>query len=343
MESTVRELAATYQELAIAYGTLEAISLPSSRELIAQSLLSHTVGALNAEGGCFLTLDATGEPATTVATGLSDLETAALRAVLPSELERHPVCGEPFAFELGPHCVLALVTEGDEPGRGVIAICRAAGAPFSSREAKLLRASGRQAALAIRNRTLVDELRSLFVSTVLALVAAIEAKDPYTCGHSRRVAERALATAKSLGLPEAELENIHTAAIVHDVGKIAVDTAILRKPGQLDAEEWEVIRSHPERGAGIIACVPQLQHIAPVVRHHHERSDGAGYPRGLRTRQIPLASGVIAVCDSYDAVTSQRPYRGALSPRAARRELILCSGTQFEPSVVEAFVEALVA
>ena len=148
MASTVRELAATYQELAIAYGTLEAISLPSSRELIAQSLLSHIAGALSAVGGCFLTIGTAGEPTVMGAIGLTDLELTAMRAWLPTELQRHPGCDEPFSFELGTQQVLASAIGGENAGRSVIAVCREAGVPFSSREAKLLRheshAAGRQ-------------------------------------------------------------------------------------------------------------------------------------------------------------------------------------------------------
>lgn len=350
MQSTVRELAATYQELAIAYGVLEAISLPSSREIIAHAMMTHIATAVNADGACFLYLggvDAArggaGEPQALATVKLSDLDLAALRAVLKAELDVRPGLDVPFTLELGERQVLACAIRSEEAARGVMAVCRDARTPFTSREAKLLSASGRQAALAIRNRALVEELQSLFVSTIQALVAAIEAKDPYTCGHSRRVAETARLTARMLGLSEAEQEQIHTAAIVHDVGKIAVDSAILRKVGKLDDEEWRAVRIHPERGAGIINCIPQLREIVGAVRHHHERNDGRGYPLGLQGWQIPLQAGIIAVCDSYDAMTSERPYRAGLLLEDARRELVRCSGSQFEPSVVEAFLETVAA
>lgn len=343
MEATVRELAATYQELAIAYGVLEAISLPSSREIIAHAVLTHIATAVNADGACFLYLGGGDAPQTLATVNLSELDLAALRARLAVELDLRPGLDQPFTIELGDRQVLTSAIRSRDAARGVIAVCRDRHSPFTSREAKLLSASGRQAALAIRNRALVEELQSLFVSTIQALVAAIEAKDPYTCGHSRRVAETARLTARILGLSEAEQEQIHTAAIVHDVGKIGVDSAILRKDGRLDDEEWRAVRVHPERGAGIINCIPQLQEIVGAVRHHHERNDGRGYPFGLHGGQIPLHAGIIAVCDSYDAMTSERPYRIAMSLDEARQELIRCSGSQFEPSVVEAFLEALAA
>lgn len=354
MHGTVRELAATYQELAIAYGVLEAISLPSSREIIAHAVLAHIATAVNADSACFLYIGGDGvgggpapgsgnEPQTLAAIKLTDLDLVALRARLTTEFALRPGLDTPFTVELGDQQVLASAIRSQNGARGVIAVCRGRSRPFTSREAKLLSASGRQAALAIRNRTLVEELQALFVSTVQALVAAIEAKDPYTCGHSRRVAETARLTARMLGLPEMEQEQLHTAAIVHDVGKIAVDSAILRKDGKLDDEEWQAVRIHPERGAGIINCVPQLRHIVGAVRHHHERNDGRGYPFGLQGGQIPLQAGIISVCDSYDAMTSQRPYRQALAIEQAQQELLRCSGSQFEPSVVEAFLKTFAA
>ena len=349
VQGTVRELAATYQELSIAYGVLEAISLPSSREIIGNTVLRHIATAINATSACFLYLGRRrpwggaedNQPIATL--NLSDVDLAALTTALTAELAMRPGLNAPFAMELGDRQVLACALCSQDAARGVIAVCRGLGTPFTSREGKLLSAGGRQAVLAIRNRLLVEELRSLFVSTIQALVAAIEAKDPYTCGHSRRVAETARRTAQELGLSEAEQQQIHTAAIVHDVGKIGVDSAILRKKGKLDDDEWQAIRNHPERGAGIINCIPQLRDIVASVRHHHERNDGRGYPVGLHGWQIPLQAAIIAVCDSYDAMTSERPYRAALPLEDARRELVRCSGTQFEPSVVEAFLQTIAA
>jgi HD-GYP domain-containing protein (c-di-GMP phosphodiesterase class II) len=292
---------------------------------------------MDAQGAMFRRLAPEGELMTMGVRDLSDLDLEALQFQLPSELAAVSQFDAPFAFALEDKQALACPIRVGEGPSGLLVVCRPSAQPFSSREAKLLAATGRQAALAIRNRSLVEELRSLFVSTVQALVAAIEAKDPYTCGHSRRVGASARATARILGLSESRIEDIHTAAVVHDVGKIGVDTAILRKTGRLDAQEWRAVRTHPDRGAGIIGCVPQLRHITGAVRHHHERSDGSGYPQGLIEAQIPLEAGIIAVCDSYDAMTSQRPYRAAMSHQQALAELQRCSGTQFAAGIVDAF------
>ena len=146
-------------------------------------------------------------------------------------------------------------------------------------------------------------------------------------------------TARVLDLPAQQVADIYMASVVHDIGKIGVDTAILRKKGRLTEDEWREVKDHPERGAAIISCMPQLRHLVGVVRHHHERTDRLGYPLGLGGEDIPLGARVIAVCDAYDAMTSQRSYRSALSPGAARLELVNCNGSQFDGAVVEAFLE----
>jgi HD-GYP domain-containing protein (c-di-GMP phosphodiesterase class II) len=355
VDSTVKELATTYQELGLAYGILEAISLPGPREMLAESLVAHLRLALGASGALFLLLKAGEMPRVLAHEGLADLDLRMLPAALLDRAKSISQRDGPFDFRLGQYHLLAILTgelsrfggpasSTDHGAIGLLAVCRDAARPFGSREAKLLLACSRQAALAIRNRALVEELQALFGSTIEALVAAIEAKDPYTCGHSRRVADTARATGAALGLDPGCLADLHTAAIVHDVGKIAVDTAILRKTtGGLSEPQWQEIRRHPERGAGIIGCVPQLRELAPAVRHHHERPDRAGYPDGLPALQIPLGARIIAVCDSYDAMTSHRPYRLALPIGEARRELRSNSGTQFDAAVAAAFLDTTAA
>lgn len=339
-ESTVRELALTYQELAIAYGTLEALGGSTTREQMAGAVLDRAARAVGAQGGCFLSAGRDGEAALLASANLPEGELGVLRAMTLADLQRQMRQGLPFSFDLGQRHFLACPIQAQDRRLGLIAVFRPSCSPFTSREGKLLKATGRQAALAIRNRDLVDDLRDLFLSTVQALAAAVEAKDAYTSGHSRRVADMARDTAALLGLSKEEVEGIHVAAVVHDVGKIGVDTSILRKPGRLEAEEWAVLRAHPERGAGIIGCVPQLRHLVGEVRHHHERLDGGGYPEGLKGEEIPLGARIIAVSDAYDAMTSERPYRPAMSAAQARAELERCLGTQFDPVVAIAFLAA---
>lgn len=185
-------------------------------------------------------------------------------------------------------------------------------------------------------------LREAYADTVRSLVAAIEAKDAYTKGHSVRVAEYALAIARRLLFDEVAQERIEYAALLHDLGKVGVSDALISKPGRLTADEQAEIRRHPDIGSSIIASVPYLADIAPVVQHHHERMDGNGYGMGLAGDAIPLAARILAVADSYDAMTSARPYRAAMSPRHALEELLAGAGTQFDREVVSAMADCLV-
>ncbi len=181
------------------------------------------------------------------------------------------------------------------------------------------------------------EGQRVMAQSIKALAAAIDAKETYTAEHSRRVAALAVSVGTALDLPATEITCLEYAALVHDVGKIAVPDNILNKAGRLTCEEWEIMRRHPCKGAEILSHVHELAYVASVVRHHHEHVDGSGYPDGLAEAAIPLLSRIIAVADAYEVMTSDRVYRKRRSPEAAVAELCACSGTQFDPTVVEAF------
>jgi putative two-component system response regulator len=227
--------------------------------------------------------------------------------------------------------------------------------PFDSVELKarirnLLRMRRAEASLAMANRNLklrtsdlVERQRSLFLAMVRSLVSALEAKDKYTRDHSSRVTEFSLRIARSLHLDERELNDLEMAAILHDVGKIAIPERILHKKTPLTDEEYASIRQHPVIGENILKPVVELQQISRIVRFHHERYDGRGYPDGLKGQAIPIGARIMAVADTYDAITSSRPYRDSESHNYALKEIIKCSGTQFDPEVVEHFIEALKA
>jgi putative nucleotidyltransferase with HDIG domain len=223
--------------------------------------------------------------------------------------------------------------------------------PFDSIELKAriksqLRMRAVESELALANRNLkmrasdlVEQQRSLFLSTVKSLASAIDAKDEYTRHHSTRVTEFSLKIAKKMGFSEKELEDLELAALLHDVGKIAVPEDILNKPGRLTDEEFAQIKEHPARGESILKPVVELREIARVVRAHHEQYDGKGYPDGLKGREIPLGARIMSLADTYDSITSDRPYRKAASHRHAVKEIIRCSSTQFDPEVVDHFLE----
>ena len=174
-----------------------------------------------------------------------------------------------------------------------------------------------------------------------ALLSALEARDHYTGQHSTTVVSLAERVAQHLGLDEWQVTEVRQAALLHDIGKIGIPDVILRKAAPLDDEEWLVMRHHPAVGAEILAAVPTLAHLAPTVRAEHECWDGSGYPDGLAGERIPLASRITFACDAYDAMTSDRPYRAAMPPRHARRELEAHAGTQFDPEVVAALLDIL--
>ena len=171
-----------------------------------------------------------------------------------------------------------------------------------------------------------------------ALLAALVARDGYTGEHSKAVVEQAVAVARRMGLSEDEVADVEQVALLHDIGKIGVGDAILNKPGPLTDPEWELMRMHPVIGEEIVASTKGLAHLAPAIRAEHEKWDGKGYPDGLKGEEIPLASRIILVCDTFHAMTSNRPYRKALGAEAALGELQKNAGAQFCPRTVEAFV-----
>ena len=179
-------------------------------------------------------------------------------------------------------------------------------------------------------------LHGTYHDVIDCLVTALEAKDPYTRGHSRRVADMSLDLARRVGLKGSALEVIHIATHIHDIGKIGVPDQVLHKQGPLFPHEWAAIQRHPEIGYNILHKCRHLEQMALVVLHHHERWDGKGYPSGLKGEAIPLGSRIIALCDAIDAMTSERPYRKALSWRECWDEVIAYKGVQFDAVLVEA-------
>jgi HD-GYP domain-containing protein (c-di-GMP phosphodiesterase class II) len=208
----------------------------------------------------------------------------------------------------------------------------------SSGDMKLLGATSSYMAIFLENATLYDDLNSMFLGTLEALTSAIDAKDRYTCGHSERVAHLTRQLAESAGLDQRTCARFRIAGLVHDVGKIGVPERVLTKPGRLNEEEFARIREHPEIGYRILKDIPQLTDILPGVLYHHERWDGRGYPQGLAGADIPLIARMIALADSFDAMSSSRTYRPAMSRPAVLQEIRECSGTQFDPSFVDAFL-----
>ncbi|MFI4873189.1 MAG: HD-GYP domain-containing protein [Phycisphaerales bacterium JB061] len=213
------------------------------------------------------------------------------------------------------------------------------GGHISSYDTKLIEASARFTSTFLSNAQLFDIQKRLFVGIVESLSAAIDAKDAYTEGHSRRVAYLAEQIALNMGLTSSEAERVRISGLLHDVGKIGVPEAVLCKPGRLTDEEFEDIKKHPEIGHRILKDLTGLEDVLPGVLHHHERYDGRGYPHGLAGEDIPMMARILACADTFDAMSSNRSYRSAMPREKVLAEVDRCRGTQFDSDVVTAFLK----
>ena len=231
--------------------------------------------------------------------------------------------------------VVPLIVKGR--GRGVILCFFNKHHHFSQSEITLLQTLASHASIAIENAKLYGDMQKNYTSTITALSAAIDAKDHYTHGHSKNVMEYSVAIAKELGLSKDEIETIRFAGLLHDIGKIGIPEVILQKKNSLTDDEFNMISSHPKLGLTIMNQVDFLKKIAPLTYHHHEKYDGKGYPDHLKGEDIPLGARIITLADSFDVMTTARVYKTALSFDEALKEVDKCSGTQFDPKVVEAF------
>lgn len=197
-----------------------------------------------------------------------------------------------------------------------------------------------QVAVALENAHLYSELQETFLNTAEALAAAVEKKDPYTGGHIVRVLKYSTAIARHMDMPLSELEQLRLAAVLHDIGKIGIKDSVLLKQGRLDVEELAHMREHPLVGDDILGHIEQMKEVRKIMRSHHEKWDGSGYPDGLKEKEIPVHARIIAIADALDAITTDRPYRKAADLPAAVEEIRRFSGKEFDPDVVNAFLKA---
>lgn len=232
-----------------------------------------------------------------------------------------------------------LVCKGEVTG--VLNVSKATSAEaFSKENLKIVASFAGQLAVAIENARLYVDLENTFLGTIGALAAAVDAKDPYTYGHSSAVTDFAMAIGREMGLSDPERETLRIAALLHDIGKIGIDGTILNKPGKLTPDEYQIIQSHPDIAANILGSLEFLHEVVPLVQYHHEHFGGGGYPAGLAGDEIPLGARIISVADAFDAMTSDRPYRPALLFDEAVGELTRYAGVQFDPVVVDAFLRS---
>ncbi|BDU50684.1 HD-GYP domain-containing protein [Haliovirga abyssi] len=225
--------------------------------------------------------------------------------------------------------------------RGYLLLVKHSELELSEKEEQIIIDILSHAGIIIENAYLLEESKNMNFEIVKSLVKAIEAKDTYTKGHSQRVAEYSYMIAKELGFSPAKLKELDMAAVLHDVGKIGLPEYILNKTGKLTDYEFEQIKKHPENGYEIVSQINNMKNIAEIIRHHHEKWNGTGYPLGLKKKEIPLTSRIISVADTYDAITSDRPYRKGLSHEFAVQELKKNKNIQFEEKLVDVFLKLM--
>jgi putative nucleotidyltransferase with HDIG domain len=238
--------------------------------------------------------------------------------------------------EAGLESLLAIPLISKESAKGVLLLGRNEAGHFSAEDTFAIEKIAAQVAVALENARLYEELRELFISTVTSLTNAIDAKSPWTWGHSERVMHLAVALAQELGLDEAATERVRLGGLLHDIGKIGVIDSLLEFKAPLTDSQVVPMRMHPEMGVAILEPIERLREVLPGILHHHEWFDGTGYPKGLKGAEIPLEARIIAVADAYDAMISHRPYRSATQGFEALAELQSFAGTQFDPLVVQA-------
>ncbi len=236
--------------------------------------------------------------------------------------------------------VVAVPVCADDQVIGVLEAINKRNGVFSEDDRDLLTSLAHQVAPAIENARLFELLRDSFYGVSMAFAEALEKRDAYTGGHTQRVSRYCLEIGSRLGLDEKTMESLWLASILHDIGKIGVSDSVLQKNGRLDNQEFVAMCQHSEYGAEILSHIRSHRAVVPGVRSHHEKYDGSGYPDSLAGDEIPLIARIIAVADAFDAMTSDRPYRRALSQKEAMEELIRYKGIQFDSQLVDVFVAA---
>ncbi|MCL5291013.1 MAG: HD domain-containing protein [Actinobacteria bacterium] len=343
LEQRAEELTHRINELSVLHDVSAAFGRTSNLEQLMDALIAPALELSKAEA-CYIGLANDGGigllPETWRALNHVDSEerAAVLRDLAVADLEKSSAPVMHDDPNLG-HVACIPLRLGDSTN-GIMAVSRK-NPGFSRGEIRLLSTLGGEAAVAVEKVRLFNGLRESSVNTVKALANAVEAKDPYTRGHSEQVARYSMLLAGELGLSELQKQSLETAAYLHDIGKIGVSDDILVKPGTLSKEEQSAIQQHTLVGANILSAAPFPWPITPVVRHHHERYDGKGYPAGLSKGEIPLTSRILAIADAFDAMISDRPYRRARSVDEALAELQRCAGTQFDPYLIGLFVRAV--
>lgn len=259
----------------------------------------------------------------------------------------HPACVPTEVFGKGDHRKLSVMLaplSNKERTLGAVSIVFEQDEDFIRQQTlKLLYILSSFFSLSLENAYLFEDLKKSYFDTIRAVANSVEARDAYTRGHSNRVAEISKIIAAEMGWGRRDLEMIDWGGVLHDLGKVGISDSILNKPGKLTDEEFAIMKSHPSIGAQIIGGIAFLEPLMPYIAQHHERYDGRGYPAGFKGEEIAIQGRLLAIADTYDAMTSDRPYRKGLAAQIAYDEILKCTGTQFDPVLVRAFEKAFKA
>ena len=337
-----RQMGQSYLEML--FGIASAITSPFNMEDEVEVILRQALLAVGASRGMILLLD--GEPGTLEVRGAHGYHgrgpRIGERVLLADKLSLGPdEAGSPTAVHvLDGEAVFVPMVAKEQLVGGIEIDLRGRGGSLSANDQKVLLSLASQAAIFIQNARLERDVRSMFLNIIVSMAGAVDAKDAYTMGHSLRVARTALVLAQQMGLSRERMEPLLLSAILHDVGKIAIPDTILKKPERLNREEFEVMKTHAEVGARMLAHIPALQAVIPGIKHHHEFWDGSGYPDGLKGEAIPLAGRIILIGDALDAMTTDRVYRKAMPLSRAMEEFRRFAGIQFDPYCITLLEEA---
>ena len=347
----------------------EAVCSSVNRDDLLQMILRTALSQVSATRGSILLRDDSGRTLSVVASvGLDETIVRAARVrmgegiagqvaqtgrpLLVTDIDKHPELA-PFArnypdksFVSVPltasESILAVPVKASRKVLGVLNVHRkASGTPFTQRDLQLLSILANHAAVAIENARLLDDLENTYMNAFGSIALLLEAKDPYTQGHTERVTGLCEDLGRAMGMDEHDLHSLIMGARLHDIGKMGIHETILNKPGRLDEREWLLVREHPVVADRVLAPVLFLQGARPIVRGHHERLDGNGYPDGLTGDRLSLGQKIIIVADAYDAMSSNRSYRNSLSAEKIREEFAAHVGTQFDAAVVDALFTLL--
>lgn len=339
------------------------ISSSLDLEKVANLVLAESTKALKADNASLFLIDDKGHLALTRARGFDKDEIgnikllggwevinsqilARKKPIIVNDVEKDRIFRSkhlPFSTEkisIKSFLAVPLLKDGAIIGSLMVSNRRRPGHIFHNDDKKLLSALSNHIAIALLNAKLYQELKDLFLSTIKSLVKAVEAKDPYTSGHSERVMKYSIAIGEALGLKGEDLEELRLSGILHDVGKIGIKESILFKPGKLTDRQRRIIQEHPAIGKRIVETINHSDRIISGIAEHHERYNGGGYPVGIKGRDISLQGRIVAVADTYDALTTNRPYQKGYTAKEALFEILNSSKTCFDPKVVKAFVRS---